>query len=364
MKVVFIVGSITDSHIVIRIETFLCKGFDIDVYGYTRDVNFTNKIEGVKVNVIGNLENAKYANRIIKGWKAITNIVEAYPRETLYYIWGLDIAMVHLIHRTKYVYEESDIRYAEFRFPLCSIFKYIDRCVIRHSIASFLTSAGFIDYIGGGNSVRKKIFLFPNKLACSFKDFERRKTELNTKLRFSYAGLYRYPNTVLKLAEVIGKSFPQYEFHFYGKGNDAIMALVNELVNKYSNVFEHGPFKNPSDLPYIYDNIDIVACNYDIEGENEKMAEPNKLYEAIFFNKPIIVSDNTFLARKVRKLNIGLVIKGKGEKEIYDFVKSIDYADLKFIQKNEANIPKEELIEDYSQMLNLIDRYNENLASK
>ena len=62
---------------------------------------------------------------------------------------------------------------------------------------------------------------------------------------------------------------------------------------------------------------------------NVKYAEPNKLYETIFFRRPIIVSSGTFLASKVKKLGIGYDADAYSEANVCNLVRQIksDYAE-------------------------------------
>ena len=81
--------------------------------------------------------------------------------------------------------------------------------------------------------------------------------------------------------------------------------------------------KNPEDLNSIYSNVDIVVACYEAENLNERIAEPNKLYEAMFFCKPIIVSKDTFLANQVNENKFGWVVDAYNDAEIIEFVKNI-----------------------------------------
>lgn len=80
------------------------------------------------------------------------------------------------------------------------------------------------------------------------------------------------------------------------------MEIEAESLKDINNIFFHGAFKNPIDLPKIYSKIDFIVATYDTTTLNPQYAEPNKIYEAIFFRTPIIVSYNSYLANKVNKL--------------------------------------------------------------
>lgn len=361
MKIVFIVGSLTDSHIIKRIDAFCEKGYEVDLYGYKRDVNFTNGIKGVEPIVIGSIENGRYLNRVFSGFRTISKIIKEYPSDTLYYIWGFDIALVHWFRSTKYIYEISDIRYANFPFPLNKVFRYLDRAIIRKSVCVPLTSEGFVQWIGHKDKLLKKYILLPNKLSPVFNKIERKNSvdKIDEPIRIAYAGLYRYPNTVVKLARIIGERFnSRFEFHFWGKGDDTIVKTIKDLCANYSNVFEHGPFKNPDDLKKVYDTFDMVACNYDISGINERIAEPNKLYESIFFHKPIIVTDGTFLSNKVKELRVGYIVNNEVD-DIIRLLEGIKKEELEVISKREAAIEAKELIENYEELWQNIEKYKD-----
>ncbi len=358
MKIVFIVGSVSDSHITKRIEAFCVRGFRVEVYGYTRDLNFSNKIKGLTPTVIGKLTNGVYFNRILSGFKDISAIIKTHSDDTLYYIWGFDIGLVHLFRNTKYIYEISDIRYANFMYPLNALFKYLDRRIISKSIYTPITSEGFIEWIGHKESLSDKYVLMPNKLSPLFREIKRDAPVVcsTKRIRVAYAGMYRYPNTVLKMAQIIGEKFrDNYEFHFWGKGDKEISTAIDELTRNYDNVYEHGPFRNPDDLKMVYDSFDIVACNYDTNGVNERIAEPNKFYESIFFNKPLIVTENTFLSKKVKSLGIGFETNNT-EDSIIKLLESLTREQIASIAKKEYSIKDEELIEDYDELWKVIER--------
>ena len=57
-------------------------------------------------------------------------------------------------------------------------------------------------------------------------------------------------------------------------------------------------------------------ATYDVSGINPRYAEPNKLYEAIFFRTPIIVSRESFLEHKVKELGVGFSVNALDDKDI------------------------------------------------
>ena len=77
----------------------------------------------------------------------------------------------------------------------------------------------------------------------------------------------------------------------------------------YGETFK-GEFNN-KDKPEIYKDIDIINALYGNESLEVQTALPNKLYDAIVFKKPMIVSKGTYLSELVEKYKIGIAVDFK-----------------------------------------------------
>ena len=184
----------------------------------------------------------------------------------------------------------------------------------------------------------------PNKLNPYFANISRIYPDVSEKhIVFSFIGAIRYPNTILRFAKVVGENYPNHEFHFYG--DSVLVKQFEEELSFYQNVKFFGPYRNPQDLEDIYSKIDVVVACYETESLNERIAEPNKLYEAIFFNKPIIVSTNSFVGKRVRELNCGLVIDAYSEKSIMNAIDSLTYEKMKEFCCNSTCVNSKSLID-------------------
>ena len=122
--------------------------------------------------------------------------------------------------------------------------------------------------------------MIANKLNQGILKLETIEKTVSDKIRVGFVGKPRF-KSVVAFAKVLCERYKNFEFHIYGgpilEEKDGFEAL-----SRYGNYFYHGPFKNPDDLPEIYSKLDLVLSTYDIEFENVRYAEPNKLYEAIF----------------------------------------------------------------------------------
>lgn len=352
-KLVFILESISQPRCIKRINSFISQGFDVEIYGIDRSTyNENATISGKQINIIGKqTDGDDYFKKLINNNRAIKNILKSHnSQKTIFYSFGFALTLSLKINGCKnYVYEISDILYGYNKFNLIRpFFKRIDKKLIKKSLITVLTSEGFANFLFNDNWPDNAI-IQPNRLNIYFRNIKisYKPSEIDSRsLRFAYVGAFRYPNTVFRFAEIIGKHFPLNEFHFYG--DSKLTEQVISLSNKYDNVKYFGSFKNPDDLESIYNNFDIVVACYDIQSINERIAEPNKLYEALFFNKPIIASKNTFLSDKVEKLKCGYSIDASNDQSIISFLESIEDDQLKSIKNNINLINDDEIIDDDS----------------
>ncbi len=354
MKINFVLNSVLDAHSLKRVNDFKEFGFDVKVYGFVREQEANIHTDAT---VIGKFSNAlSYRKRIKIYFHGINNLFKREKDENvIWYYLGLDVAMfaVLLRRKQKFIYEECDLVQTYIaNKSLSRALESMDKLIIRKSLLTLMTSSGFLQYHYKDYHPHN-IMIVPNKLSPKIKEYPapRLHSPDSHHLRFAFVGGVRYAS-LLSIAQLITSNFPNHEFHFYG-----FISPTLQTVNlpKADNIFYHGRFNSPEDLNGIYSNIDILVCTYDTDEENVKYAEPNKLYEALYFNCPIIVSKGTFLSKRVQELNIGYDVDAYQEEDVKTMVKHIEkdvYNKVNYI----SSMDKSSSIDDDS-YLRKIDNY-------
>ena len=105
----------------------------------------------------------------------------------------------------------------------------------------------------------------------------------------------------------------------------------------------------------IYKQVDVVISCYDTSTINERIAEPNKLYEAMFFCKPIVVSPGTFLANQVTNYECGYTLDASCDSTIYKFLDNINIEELNEICAKLFRMGKDQLIDNPSPLLSFVE---------
>lgn len=324
-KIVFILKTIEQQRCIKRIQAFIDHGYEVEVYGFNRKKNMKQQYN-FDIHSLGVIDDGQsYAKRTKEYLKAKQVIKKfRHDNSVLFYLFGIDLALPLIISGARrYIYEESDLIHTKFGSRLViKLFESIDKWIIRRSRASVLTSEGFVKYHYGEKSVPENICVLPNKLNPQCKDLVPIEKLLDFEhLKVGFVGFFRY-ESVYNFLEVTAKHFPQIQIKLFGANSGWTEQQMAKLF-ALPNVKNEGPFKNPVELPKVYSQIDIVVSTYDIEDDNPRYAEPNKIYESIYFDTPIIVTSNTFLADKVERLGIGFHVNARREEEVIGFWKGL-----------------------------------------
>ena len=328
MKIVFIINSISAQRCIKRVEEFIAHGYEVEAYGFSRKKELYSLPKHFSLKVVGEFDDSlPYLRRMSILKKGVKDVLQNYEHDEdiVYYLFQLDIALVFRLltrNSNKYIFEESDIMHTYIKNVIVRrTLEAIDKSIIKHSLLSVFTSEGFLIY-HYGTKKPDNAFVISNRLNTSVERLEKiEKRFEKEKLRIGFVGCPRY-ESIINFINVFCSHFPKYEFHIYGEIKGRFKERFEEL-RKFPNCFIHGAFLNPDDLPSIYSNIDLVLSTYDVKYENVRYAEPNKLYEAIYFETPIIVSAGTYLEMRVKRMGIGYSVDPMNEQSIVDLLKGM-----------------------------------------
>lgn len=347
-KIIFVLTSLQDPHALKRIQEFAERGYDFEVYGFSRDIGFGNQIS-IPYTELGKMTNGTgYLSRLKFLGPVLRKLVRKYKNDdVVFYCFSLEMAFfVRLFSSKMYFYEECDLMYTYLRFPLSVLtyfFKVVDRSLVKHSREAIFTSGGFVEYLFG-NKIPKNVSVLPNRLSDSILKFGWNNLPIKDpdvkKLRIGFNGSL-CDTHVIRFAYTVAKTFPEITLTFNGTVQkfDKEHTQLLENLQSLPNVKFTGKFKNPDDLLRLHENMDLLLCTYNTTYENVRRAEPNKIYESIFFHTPIIVSSGTFLAKKVSNLNIGFDVDAGNENEVITFINNLTAEMLEEKSKACAALP-------------------------
>ncbi len=356
-EVVFVVNSIKQARCIRRIEDFIKNGYTVYVYGFDRSDD-KRKLPNLDVVILGKIKNrGNYLNRFLFIREEIKEkvIKKHDKRKTIFYLFNFDVALAFLsvtgFGGVKYIYEVSDLTELTISNKIIRrTLVYLNKKIMINAFENVFTSEGFSDYYFKKQDTVGNITLLQNKLSqkCLELPFPQSRDVDIKKIKIGFTGVIRF-ETIYNFTKVIADNFLNIEMHFFGiiSEKDPFSIKIRDLIENRNNIFFHGPFNNPDDFPEIYSQIDMVLALY-TPSLGVKFAEPNKLFEAIFYEKPIIVSESTFLGEKVEKLDVGFVVNGINQNEIRSFLNTLTVELIEKKSKSCKEISKKESIDDPS----------------
>jgi len=356
-KIIFLVQQISQPRCIKRIEDVSSSCIPFEVYGFNNGLYEGNlKDLNFKINEIRYInKSSKKKVKIFKYYQLVKHVLKNSNKQDIIYCFGFELGAICSIlnHNRKIVYEEADVSASRFGNTILKTFLLnLDKWIIHRASLVIFTSKGFVEYLfKRSNPYKNKIIFIENKLHPSFSEIERPSITLcnSNSITFGFIGLIRYPNTILRFARVVGKHFPQHQFYFYGdiEGN----IIDKNEWGEFQNIKFFGRFRNPQDLIDIYSQIDINVSCYDTQSENVRIAEPNKLYESIYFMKPIVVSKDTFLSKRVQEFESGYSINATEDSYIINFIQGLSSEKINTTIKKISNIPSNVLINNKEELI-------------
>ena len=344
-----------------RYDYFLKKGCEVYIFTFSRNIALRlNKLgpeydqfrQENRLHVIdlGTIQNGKYLHRIPVMGMAAVKILKTYRQQInqsdLIYICGHDlaIALSRFFRGRKKVAEIADVIYLDRKNQWITRFmRRIERRLFPKYFRIVLTSEGFLHYYNEFIENFDNYLLIPNKLSPDIRQIAAQPKTLCDKIRIGYVGYVRYPISTLAFLRKIAQLPDRFEFHIFG--DCLFMDQVDEIRNQSSNIFYHGTFRNPDDLPAIYAKIDLTYAVY-LDGKNEQIAEPNKFYESLYFDTPIVAQEDTFLASQVRKFDSGFVVDANDEQNLDRFLDVLNPESIAEKVAKVAALDKQAFIED------------------
>ncbi|MEK6222380.1 MAG: glycosyltransferase family 4 protein, partial [Chloroflexota bacterium] len=208
-----------------------------------------------------------------------------------------------LIYRNKLVYDIFDF-YADHlrRTPriIKALIRWLDLGTIRMADAVILVDEAREAQIARGN---------PKRLEFIYNSPEEQRIPENTvrqndKFRIVYVGLLQKERGLFQLLDLIARH-PEWELDLAGFGGDE--EIIKSRSYGQDNINFYGRIPYPEALA-LGTQSDLFYALYDPHIPNHRYASPNKIFEAMMLEKPVLVAAGTNADRIVQECESGVVV--------------------------------------------------------
>lgn len=253
--------------------------------------------------------------------EAAAKLVPLYDPKVLY-VGNLD--MLHIAYQykqthpqVKVVYEIADLHrlIVDRQTGIKSLVRSMLRAREAKDIGCVdllvLTSMKFYDVYYRDLIDKDKVLFLPNMpILEAFRGYDPKKHPEGFTVGFF--GWIRYLDQLNLLIDAAERAHVNVLF----AGSDNSGDAFRKTCGMRDYVEYYGPYDYESEIASLYERVDCIYSVYDADLFNVRVALPNKLYESIYCEKPIIVAKNTYLAEQAARLGVGVAVDHKDMDEL------------------------------------------------
>ncbi len=317
---------------------YLAESNQVSVIYFSRAMlpNLNSNIaSNVRCFPVGQLESSgRYFSRLVSYAKAMGTLwrCRRQVRAKVVIVNNIDVMLLEALlqvltlRSAKVVLEVSDLlQYMFSRGCVAKLFRAIDQTLVRLFVDKLIvTSIKYYDVY------YSKFFRGP------LQELENKPLRKNVPPRIQKVA--NRDRTVIGVVGLIYQAAPiqalfdavegddSVEVQIYGRLYDAqnSKALIENYCAMQGNIVFKGEYDFFKDAARIYGGLDLLYVSYDTAESmlNNRVALPNKLYEAMYFRVPIIASKGTYLAERVMTASVGYEIDCGSAEQIRDILRS------------------------------------------
>lgn len=191
-------------------------------------------------------------------------------------------------------------------------------------------------------TVAKNLLIMPNIPHKDYVCDEEVVQEINSRkedyrITLGYVGVFDYNRGLEDLLEAVGSSDDVLlEIAGYG----ALCDTVKKAAQKYRNIHFWGSVEYDKGQT-ILSQTDVIVALYYLTNPVHRFAAPNKYYEALKLNKPLLTTQGTLVGEKVMKYDTGFVVAEGIEPIRNVLTKMSGQSDLELLANNSKRVWEE-----------------------
>lgn len=199
-------------------------------------------------------------------------------------------------YKNKFILDIRDYTYEKYRFYYQTV-----RKLIESSYFTAISSPGFRKFLKDS----PKLVINHNIGNCK-SQHEIAENLKKEKIVIGFIGLVRFFDVNQRLIDSLANN-PRFQLRYIGEEAKGCNLRAYCDRKKYNNVIFWGKFQN-NDKNKLYEGVDIINSVYGNATLEVQTALPNRLYDCLLLKKPILVTNNTYLAKIVKQYGVGLIL--------------------------------------------------------
>ena len=253
--------------------------------------------------------------------KALEKLEEMMPN--VIYAEGLDTLIIagkfKEKHEVHIIFEVADLRENYITKPKKAMDRAITAVLLQQEKKAFknveylvVTSPKFYELHYSSLIRKEKMIFIPNAPDAEvFRNYKKHVGDFTV----GFIGGIRYLNQMKMLVDAAGEVGCKVLFAGAG-GTSSDYENIQAYCHGKDHVTFTGRYDYNSQIASLYSMVDCVFAVYDADNPNVRIALPNKLYESILCELPIIVAKGTYLEELVKEWGVGISVNHKDKKDL------------------------------------------------
>ena len=248
----------------------------------------------------------------------------------LIHVQGLDMLKIACTYKkrsrkpVRIIYEVADLHRLlvdRQKSPVAQVaqkyLRFMDRHLEKQYDLLVLTSMKYYDVYFHGFVAKEKVLYMPNVPDLSaFTSYQKK---INGEFTVGYIGGVRYKKEIkllLNAAKICN-------MHLMFAGFEDEPLEIEPICKADPNIEWVGRYDFNKQAAELYGKCDVMYSVYDADMHNVRVALPNKLYEAVYCEMPLIVARNTYLAQVVEEWGVGVAVDHKSVDELAEALREL-----------------------------------------
>lgn len=187
---------------------------------------------------------------------------------------------------------------------------YAERKCCKDIDLLIVTSIKYVESYYGEFVAEEKIMYFPN--IPNLEAFATYKKKSDGPFTVGFIGSVRYKKQIWNMIEACSKC----GIHMLFAGYEEEPQVIYEACKDREDVEWYGYFDFLAEVADMYGKCDVMYAVYDADMENVRVALPNKLYESVYCEIPLIVAEGTYLEEVVNEWGVGVAVDHKSSEKL------------------------------------------------
>jgi succinoglycan biosynthesis protein ExoL len=182
--------------------------------------------------------------------------------------------------------------------------------------------------------------------------------------RIGWFGMIRCRKSLDILTALARSMKGAVEIVIRGRPSAAVFANFDDSIRDRPHVVYAGPYRNPEDLPKIYQEVHFAwAIDFFEKGKNSAWLLPNRLYESLAYGAVAIGLSGVETGSWLKQQQAGVVISEPLEEQLIAFFQNLNQGSYARLVEPVDTIPRAKLVTGRAECIDLVNALYQGIVS-